>query len=118
MKGIIQTVNGVYSADLKTAQIRCTINCSGLHGEISSATLGCRVKDLAVVNDAVLGNIVIVEDPDIPYYEDPYEVTPTPEGLSLSTRGKAMSDDVTVNPIPYYKTSNEHGYTIYIGGTP
>lgn len=113
-----QIVNGVYSTDLNTAKISCTINCSGLHGEISSATIGCQVKDLAVVRNTVLGNIIIVEAPAFPYYEGSYEVTPTAEGLSMPTKGKSMSEDVTVNPIPYYKTSNEHGYTIYIGGTP
>lgn len=49
-------------------------------------------------------------------YGGPYEVTPNPENdIVLATRKKSMLDDVTVFKIPYYETSNESGYTVYIG---
>lgn len=49
-------------------------------------------------------------------YTGPYEVRPTPSGRTLPTEGKTMTDDVTVEPIPYYETSNEAGgETVYIG---
>lgn len=49
-------------------------------------------------------------------YGGPYEVTPSTEtDIILATKKKSMLDDVTVFKIPYYETSNESGYTVYIG---
>ncbi len=46
-----------------------------------------------------------------------YDVTPLPfESQTFETKGKRMTDDVTVRAIPYYETSNVSGITIYIGG--
>lgn len=50
-------------------------------------------------------------------YDGEYIVTPMPyESQTLETNNKLMLDDVTVNAIPYYETSNISGITIYIGG--
>lgn len=50
-------------------------------------------------------------------YEGPYQVRPSPHGSQvLETRYRLMADDVTVEEIPYYKTTNESGgYTAIIG---
>lgn len=50
-------------------------------------------------------------------YDGPYSIRPTPhEEQVLGTRGKLMADDVTVQEIPYYLTSNpSEGYTAIIG---
>lgn len=49
-------------------------------------------------------------------YGEEYTVTPTVEGFTMKTADKMMADDVTVNPIPYYETSNNAGgNTVYIG---
>ena len=46
-----------------------------------------------------------------------YDITPLPfESQTFETKGKRMTDDVTVRAIPYYETSNVSGITIYIGG--
>lgn len=50
-----------------------------------------------------------------PYYEGEYEITPKVDAQTLTTKDKLMADDLTVNRIPYYETSNEYGYTAYIG---
>lgn len=34
------------------------------------------------------------------YYDGPTEVTPSPEVQVLSTTGKTVTEDITVNPIP------------------
>lgn len=48
-------------------------------------------------------------------YEGDYEVTPTVDGLSLPTRQKYMTDDVTVRAIPFFEVSNQSGgNTVYI----
>lgn len=49
-------------------------------------------------------------------YNGPYEVTPTVDGLTLSTRRRSMSKDVSVEPIPIGSVSNESGgRTVTIG---
>lgn len=49
------------------------------------------------------------------WYEGLYTVTPSQSQQVLETEGKLMSDNVVVNSIPFYKTGNNYGYTIYIG---
>lgn len=51
-----------------------------------------------------------------PIYEGPYEATPTVGGLTLATKGRSMSKDVSVEPIPIGSVSNESGgRTVTIG---
>ena len=53
---------------------------------------------------------------DVDDYDGPYEVTPTLDGFDMPVKDTAMLDDVTVNPIPIAKVSNEAGgYTYIIG---
>ena len=50
------------------------------------------------------------------FYAGPYEVTPKADRQELETLNQVMLDDVIVNGIPYYETSNESGgYTVIIG---
>lgn len=63
------------------------------------------------------GNLSV--PPEIPTetYEGEYVVIPKPfEEQTLKTVGLKMNNNVVINKIPYYETSNESGYTIYIGG--
>ncbi len=48
-------------------------------------------------------------------YDGEYEVTPKTNPQTLETATKVMLQDVLINKIPYYETSNEYGDTIYIG---
>ena len=49
------------------------------------------------------------------YYEGPYVVTPLAYNkIILETNDKLMQDDVTVNEVPYFETSNVSGMTAYI----
>lgn len=51
-----------------------------------------------------------------PMYEGPYEATPTVSGLTLATRRRSMSKDVSVEPIPIGSVSNTSGgRTVTIG---
>ena len=48
-------------------------------------------------------------------YAGPYDVVPKTEGQTLETADKLMVQDVTVQAIPFYKTSNQSGgYTATI----
>lgn len=50
------------------------------------------------------------------YYTGEYTVTPSIEEQTLQTQNKMMSNDVVVEEIPYYETSNQYGgYTVIIG---
>lgn len=63
------------------------------------------------------GELTIPKEVPTPSYQGEYIVTPKPfTNKVLETNGFRMTDDVTVLKIPYYQTSNESGYTIYIGG--
>lgn len=49
-------------------------------------------------------------------YEGSYSVTPAITEQILETRDKLMVDDLTVQSIPYYETTNPKGKTVIIGG--
>lgn len=51
----------------------------------------------------------------LPYYDGPYEVTPTSSEQELATVNRSMRDDVTVHAIPYHSVTNDAGgYTVSI----
>lgn len=54
---------------------------------------------------------------EAPKYTGAYTVTPDVEPITLQTKDKVMTDDVTVFKIPLWEVSNPFGgTTIYIGG--
>lgn len=59
---------------------------------------------------------VAAENDDIEAYTGSYEVTPMAYSVqSLDTSGKVLSEDIVVNEVPYYQTSNSSGgVTSYI----
>lgn len=58
---------------------------------------------------------IAIQINDADPYEGDYTVTPRVDSQTMETRGKIMSNDVTILAIPYYDTSNPYGTTIYIG---
>lgn len=59
--------------------------------------------------------LVIVDGP-IPVYPGPYTVTPLDTRQELETGWHRLTDDVTVNPIPYREAANEQGGTSIVVG--
>lgn len=54
---------------------------------------------------------------EIERYTGDYQVTPTASGKTLETNQKLMTDDVTIQAIPFSSVGNNSGgKTIYIGG--
>ena len=52
-----------------------------------------------------------------PIYDGPTVVTPlVHESVELETRNKALLENVIVEEIPYYETTNPKGTTFIIGG--
>lgn len=48
-------------------------------------------------------------------YEGEYMVTPKAnEAVVLPTQHKTLTEDVTIQKVPYFETSNDHGTTVYI----
>lgn len=76
--------------------------------------------NLPTVTEADNGKVLMVVGGEwaaakLPVYAGSYSVTPTADGLSVSTAGSYMEKNMTVNPIPYSETSNNSGgSTIYI----
>lgn len=49
-------------------------------------------------------------------YPGPYDVTPTPDGQTLPTARRRMTEDLTIEPIPYAAVTNQSGgWTVTIG---
>lgn len=62
-----------------------------------------------------LANVRIIATGGSPPYMGEYTVIPKAnEPTVLETKGKRMTDDVTVTKIPYYETANPLGDTVYI----
>ena len=60
--------------------------------------------------------VSVIGELGYPMYEGPYEATPTVGGLTLATRRRSMSKDVSIEPIPIGSVSNASGgRTITIG---
>lgn len=60
--------------------------------------------------------VSVIGDLSYPMYEGPYDATPTVDGLTLATRCKSMSKDVSIEPIPIGSVSNASGgRTVTIG---
>lgn len=54
---------------------------------------------------------------DYPYYSGEVVVTPkVKESVELNTKDTIVLQNITVNEIPYYETSNVKGTTFIIGG--
>ena len=59
----------------------------------------------------------VVRESIYPDYPGETSVTPRTEAQTLPTRDTVLHDDVTVEAIPYYTTTNlSGGYTAIIGG--
>ena len=65
---------------------------------------------------ADFGELFRVAVDDLPVYEGNYLVTPAVADQTLQTAHYLMSDDVTIEKIPYYEVSNNAGgATVTIG---
>ena len=122
LTGELKTINSIRGS-LTPTEMNLTgvfsISNDILIGTLTSTELEVLTGQLKSIEnkDFLSGNIVIPPEVPIPNYEEEYIVTPQPfNDEILETAGFRMAEDVTVLKIPYYQTSNETGYTIYIGG--
>lgn len=67
-------------------------------------------------NDLSMGYAFGMSDGIKRFYEGPYVVTPKVGEQYLDTDLRAMHEDVTIKPIPYWEVSNPSGGTTVIIG--
>lgn len=50
-------------------------------------------------------------------YSDSFTITPTTEEQTLNVKGKRITENISIEAIPFYEVANEqNGQTIIIGG--
>ena len=105
------------AAEANLTGVISTLNKT-LIGTLTSTNLYPLTGTLVSTKKEVLsGNITIPPEVPVPNYQGEYTVIPKPfKNEVLQTNGFKMKNDLTVLKIPYYQTSNETGYTVYIGG--
>lgn len=87
--------NQIIKGRISVPVIKNVVNTLKIHGRISFHTV-------TILPDAYAGE---------------YEVTPDFETQTLETAKKSMAKDVTIFPIPVYRTTNmTGGKTVFIGG--
>lgn len=59
-----------------------------------------------------------VERTDVERYRGPYSALPDVVPITLETKDKLCTDNITVFKIPLWEVSNPAGTTVYIGGEP
>lgn len=58
----------------------------------------------------------VVERTDVERYKGPYSAYPDAVPITLETKDKMCTDNITIFRIPLWEVSNPTGTTIYIGG--
>lgn len=80
------------------------LNAAGICGSTNTANM-----------TGTIGNGIVKYDSSTELYTGEYNVVPkAAEEQKLPCAGKKMKNDVTVQRVPYYETSNDTGITVYI----
>lgn len=88
------------------------IDDTSIYGQLTGA--GSIEATLSGDGEIISG--VIADYVTAPIYDGEYIITPDTENdIILPTNDKLMKNDVTVEKIPYYETSNISGVTVFIG---
>ena len=88
-----------------------SLNQNSLIGKISgSSSLSAKLESSALSSNLSIGSNNTYLD-----YSGSYDIIPTENDQTLQTKNKILRDNLLVERIPYYETSNEYGKTIYIG---
>lgn len=73
-------------------------------------------KDTLPISICTKAQVAIYKD-TLPIYDGDYSIVPFCDKKTiLPTDGKKMTNNITVEEIPYYEVSNEYGVTFSIGG--
>lgn len=78
-----------------------------------SCSLQSRLDGRCALSSQLDGNpFTVLRVRDVEYYTGSYEVTPSAETQTLATADLAMSENITINPIP-----NNYGLITWNGST-
>lgn len=77
-------------------------------------------KAILTAANTLVGVISAPSNTGVTYDKYEGEVTVTPTGVAqvLPTREKVLTDNVTIEAIPYAEVPNDTGITVYIGEIP
>lgn len=105
----------------KTPMQEGTVNGRLITGEgVQNRLVGKIVSDSNLTgaiqgNENIIGVVKILDNYDD--YRGPYKVTPKVRSQTIPTSDKHMTEDVTIEAIPYFEVSNvQNGFTVIIGG--
>ncbi len=112
----VENLEGQLNQDLELTGELSSVN-NNLIGELINDKSYSLEGSLSQIELSMNGTLSIPPEVLVESYRGTYAVTPKPFNIQiLNTSGLKMENNVTVEKIPYYETSNESGYTIYIGG--
>lgn len=113
LNGKIETslnIKGIISGlKLKGKLINDSINIKG------KLETNSNIKGLINSANHLEGKIIAGGTAVYPDYEGTYDVIPKTESQTLNTQNKILREDMLIESIPYFETSNQYGNTIYIG---
>ena len=77
------------------------------------------IRGVIIPKNTVIGRLGMGGGGRLPYYTGDYTVIPKVYEQTLETKNKSMTDDVTVEAVPYSEVSNlSGGYTASIAYIP
>lgn len=108
IKASVSDVPKNIHADIKPiSDIKTTIHSSASN----------KLKGTFYGKKSIIGSFSLPQSSrDVDIYAGPYEVIPKIRNQTLDTKNRMLSKNIFIKQIPYYETSNESGYTVYIGG--
>ena len=112
----INNLEGSLSVEPELTGALSTVD-STLTGKLTIDEAHELTGSLSIEELSLNGELHIPPEVPIENYQGEYIVTSKPfKDSVLETGGLRMTQDITIEKIPYYETGNESGYTVYIGG--
>lgn len=106
----ILTDDSEISASLSDGTLNGTISSTlNISGSLSYNTIIGKLE-----SDDLIGTLNIGGG-SFPDYGGSYDIIPQVDEQTLQTKNKVLRENMLIEGIPYFETSNEYGYTIYIG---
>ena len=92
-----------------TGNISSTININGLLK--NNNNLNSNIQS----NTNISAKLTVGGSSSYLDYSGSYDIIPNQEDQTLQTKDKILRENMLVEKIPYFETSNEYGETVYIG---
>ena len=112
----INNLEGSLSVEPELTGALSTVD-STLTGKLTTDEAHELTGSLSIEELSLNGELHIPPEVPVENYQGEYTVASKPfKDSVLETGGLRMTQDITIEKIPYYETGNESGYTVYIGG--